>query len=440
MLSHKPTSTGRLRQLSTTRGVLITAAGSAIPPAVMLLTQILLANSLGVAGRGVVAAATAPLMLAIALLTLGLPEALTHFVARSGTGRLTRPFFISALVLFVAGGIGMAAITLVAAPLSDGDDLLRDLILLASLALIPGLLTAALRGVAYGAHHWWLVTIERSLSAFVQLFGVFALFVGGTLTPTTATLAIAASTFAGAAVYLLSPRLRDALRSSDSPTSPSPSFVAVASYGWQIWIGSSAGVILTRLDQVLMTPLAGVEQLGIYVVAVNVSNVALLFNSAVAQVMFAVESGAPSTDRIGRAARMSTLATAVVAFAIASLSPWLIPILFGDAFATSAPIVAILLLSIVLGIPGSVAGAALSGRGRPGLRSLALLIAMVLYIAAMLVLVPPYGAVGAAFAMLAGTTAPYLCIFWLHKFFDVPLSEFYRFRKSDVSVLLRRFR
>ncbi len=64
------------------RGVAITTVGNALPPAAMLITQVLLAQRLGVSGRGTVAASTAPLMFAVAFLTLGLPEAVTYFVAR----------------------------------------------------------------------------------------------------------------------------------------------------------------------------------------------------------------------------------------------------------------------------------------------------------------------------------------------------------------------
>jgi O-antigen/teichoic acid export membrane protein len=199
-----------------------------------------------------------------------------------------------------------------------------------------------------------------------------------------------------------------------------------------------AGIVLMRLDQVMMTPLAGVDQLGIYVVAVNVSNVILLFNSTVRDVMFALESGEASTARVGRAARISILVTALVGAGIAAASPWMVPTLFGREFARATPIVAIFALTYTLAVPGSVAGATLSARGRPGLRSLALAIATVLYVVAMFLLVPEYGARGAALAMLVGATAPaYLNIYWLHRYCGVPLSEFYRFRASDLDVFHR---
>ena len=429
--------------MSATRGVAITAIGNALPPAAMLVTQVLLAQSLGVSGRGAVAAATAPLMFAVALLTLGLPESLTFFVARGGAGRISRQLGISLVALAISGSIGTWLIVIFAQPLSAGSNQLAGLMTIASAALVPALLTGALRGVAYGAQSWWLVMADRTLSALLQLVTVGVLFAIGSLTPMTATLTIAATTFAGAVVYLVTPRWWAALHgsklhgSNDSSES-AHSLSRVTSYAWRIWVGSMAGIVLTRLDQVMMTPLAGVEELGIYVVAANVSSVALLFNNAVSQVMFAVESGEPSATRVGRAARISTLVTALVGGGLAAASPWMVPILFGPEFSPAVPVLAVLVLTYSLAIPGSVAGATLAARGHPGIRSLGIAISAVFYVVTMFLLVPIWGALGAALAMFVGTVVPgYLNIYLLHRYCGVPLSEFYQFRASDLNVLCR---
>jgi O-antigen/teichoic acid export membrane protein len=421
--------------MSTTRGVAITAVGNALPPVALLVTQVLLAQSLGVNGRGTVAAATAPLMFAVAFLTLGLPEALTYLVAQRRGGRHIRQFVFSLAALLVAGLLGILCILLLARPLSVGNNELAHLMTIAVGALIPALWTGAMRGVAYGAQDWWLITAERSFSALLQLAVVGALFLTDSLTLLSSTLSIAAAPFVGAAVYLCSPRWWAILRGSASSKAGSPVVALVISYASRVWLGSAAGIILMRLDQVIMTPLAGVQQLGIYVVGVAVTSGVLLFSSTVRDVIFALESGEQSTSRVGRAARISTLVTALVAAIIAAASPWLIPLLFGPEFSGAIPVVVVLSLAFSLAVPGSVAGAALSARGRPELRSLTLSIQMVLFVIAMLLLVPPFGAVGAAAAMLAGAVAPaHLNIHWLHKYFEVPVSEFYRFRKSDFDV------
>ncbi|WP_412098592.1 polysaccharide biosynthesis C-terminal domain-containing protein [Mycolicibacterium iranicum] len=154
--------------------------------------------------------------------------------------------------------------------------------------------------------------------------------------------------------------------------------------------------------------------------------------------MFALESGERDAARVGRAARVSTLVTALVGALVAAASPWAIPLLFGPAFAPAVPLVAILILASVLGNPGSVAGAALSARGRPGLRTLALAIGAAIYLPPMLLLIIWLGALGAALAMFIATIVPaYLVIYWLHKHYGVPLSEFYRFRAADFKAILR---
>lgn len=425
--------------MSATRGIAITVIGNALPPAVLLVTQVLLANTLGVWDRGAVAAATAPLMFALAFCTLGVPESMTYFVARGGSGRLIRQFGIGVAALVISGLIGTWLIAIFAQPLSAGSKQLAELMTLASAALVPALLTGALRGAAYGAQNWWLVTIERTLGASLQLVGVGVLFAIGSLTLVTATLTIAASTFVGAMVYVASFRgWWAALQGARKAKVSAPSLALVASYAGRVWAGSIAGIVIVRLDQVMMTPLAGVKELGIYVVAANLGSIPLLFNSAVIQVMFAIESGEPSNTRTGRAARITTVITALVAAALAAASPWMVPTLFGTEFAPAAPVVAVLALAYSFAIPGSIAGVTLSARGHPGLRSITMGVSTVLYIVAMFILVPKHGALGAALAMFVGTVVPgYLNIYSLHRWCGVPLSEFYRFRISDLDVLDR---
>ncbi|PRC41446.1 hypothetical protein C6A85_000000115570 [Mycobacterium sp. ITM-2017-0098] len=422
---------------SVTGGIAISAVGSALPPAVLLVTQILLAQSLGVSGRGTTAAATAPLMLGIGLLTLGFPEAVTYFLAGSRAARTGRQFVLTLIALTTSGLLGIGLIAAFAKPLSGNNDELAALMVTASVALVPALLTAALRAVALGARSWWLITAERTLGALVQLAAICVLQVVDLLTPLTATLAITASTFAGAIVYLSAPGWWRGLHAS-SEARGTESFRGLSLYAGRVWVGSIAGVILLRLDQVFMTPLAGVVQLGIYVVAVNVSNVALLFNSAVGQVMFAVESGDPSEARVGRAVRITTLVTVFAAACLGVVAPFLIPVLFGAEFSPATPVLNVLLLGICLSIPGSVAGAVLVGRGHPGLRSVSMAISTFSYVLAMIMLIPRWGALGAAFAMFLATVVPgYLNIYFLHKRCGVELSEFYRFRKTDFAEFQR---
>ncbi|MGQ9409809.1 oligosaccharide flippase family protein [Mycolicibacterium gilvum] len=422
--------------MSLSRGILTTVVGYIVPLVAALATQPFLAQGLGLTGRGEVAAATAPLQFAIVILTLGLPESLTYHVARRVQG-IARAIRISLGLLVLAGLAGCGVISMLAVPLGGGDHALAQLIVIATSGIVPALVVAGLRGIALGRQAWLLVTIERAASSILRLAAVGGLFLADHLTPLTATVAIAATTFAGGLAYV-------ALATSKrwnhlaGPSGLDDTDPELFRYAARIWLGSAAGILLLRLDQILITPLSSVEQVGLYVVAATLSEATLVINSAVRDVMFAVESSSPDTQRIGRASRASTLVTLALAAAVGGACPWAIPILFGPSFDGAVPATVILLVGVVVGNPGSVAGAGLSARGRPGLRSLSLLVAACVNMAFVLLLVPPLGATGAAIAMLISQlVGGNLAIIFLRIIFQVRVSEFYRPRRADVADLWR---
>jgi O-antigen/teichoic acid export membrane protein len=418
------------------RGVVLSTLGNLFPPLAGLVSAPILAQSLGVVGRGEVAAATAPLFLALVGLTLGLPEGLTYFVARN-QGHPSRLLQKGLLLLSGVGIIGTALVILAAPVLSGRNDALSGLIIVASFALVPSLLLGGLRGFAAGRQSWGLIAIERLVSSSFRLGLILYLALTNTLNPLNATISIAVSTFAGIVVYvgllLKKQRSRKALSIEPAP---------LLGFGLRVWVGALSGVLLARLDQALMTPLAGAYELGIYAVAVSLGEVALVFNRAVRDVVFSVESSERNDERLGSASRISTLLTALGTCFIGLACFWGIPTLFGVDFTPAIPVTLLLLVAVFLGNPGSVAGAGLSARGRPGLRSTSLLIAVTLNILVIFLLVPAFGAMGAALATLLGNVvAGYMNIFWLWKIFRIPPKVFLGIRKSDLElcmILVRR--
>lgn len=418
--------------MSTTRGIAVVTLGNLVPPLAALASQPLLAQNLGVVGRGELAAAVAPLQFASLILTFGIPESFTYFVARRVSGR-SRSLRLGMLALGLVGLAGSGLVAILAPVLSAGDEALARLISLASLALLPTLLVAGMRGIASGYQSWGRVALQRSLGAIVQLVGVVVLILVSALTVTSATVVLAVATFIGGLVYLFPDRRRLTSGGGDFPATDSPT---PRSFAVQAWFGTVAGLALARLDQLLMTPLAGVYELGLYVVAVNVSEVILVFNLAVKDVIASVEAASPDPARVGRAARLSTLVTAVLGVILAAICPWAIPALFGEEFGASVPVAALLIAGIILSNPGSVAGAALSGRGKPGLRSAAAAIASLANLVAFILLVPAFGAMGAAWAAVLGRLVAALVSTWfMGSRSGVPMSDFYGLRIQDLVAM-----
>ncbi|GAB2977642.1 oligosaccharide flippase family protein [Frigoribacterium salinisoli] len=421
--------------------VLLTMVGNSFAPLAALATAPVLAQSLGVFGRGQVAGAIAPLLLASTVATLGIPAAVNYSVARH-PALLRRVLSRAAVVLLVSGLVASASVFLLVGFLSDGDPALGQLIAVAAAAVVPTVLTGLLQAAASGLHLWRCVSRERFISALVRLVAIVFLAVAGELDVFRAVVVLAVSPVLGSLAY--GPVLA-LLWSHSTPRDDVPGDGGrtgeLFTYGLRVWVGSMSGVLLTRLDQTLMVPLSSEVQLGLYVVAVTVADLPLIITNAVRDVTFSSDAAKANDARLGMAARISTLAALVVCGGLAASCWWWIPLLFGDDFAGSVPVCLILLLSVVLGTPGSLAGIALSSRGSPQLRSTSLLVACVVNIVLLLLLVPVMGAVGAAVSTLVGTiAAANLNVLFLRRRFGIPATAFYGFRADDVSTLLARLR
>lgn len=436
------------------RNVVVAVVGNAFAPLAALATAPIMAHGLGVDGRGDVAAATAPLILATTVATFGLPAAVTYFVARHPG--LIRGLAARGVVLtLLAGALASAAVALLSGVLSSGDPGLGRLISLAGLAIAPTLIVSVLQSVAAGTHRWHLVTTERLVTASVRLVAFLFLLVTNLLTVESSVLVLALSPVVGGSAYVRLLARPSILEADDGLVVGSGELLH---YGTRVWVGSITGVLLSRLDQTLLLPLGGSYDLGLYVVAVTVGELPLVIVNAVRDVMFSadasddasVDAGAPGSkavpvrvgavgardDRLGVASRLSTVVALGVSLLVGGTLAWWLPVVFGAEFSAAIPVCLVLLAAVVVGNPGSLAGVALSARGRPGLRSLSLLTACVVNIAALIALVPLWGALGAAVATLLGNlVAGTACVVLLRRASAVPARTFYGLRRGDLEVV-----
>ncbi len=411
------------------RGMALVAVGNVFPPIAAFASMPLITHAVGVDGRGDVAAATAPYLLLSIGATFGMPEAMTFFTGRNPAA-LNRTLRRALAIVFVLGLVVSLGCCLLAGTLSDGRSDLTRLIILGTLAVTPALLVSVLRGCASGLQLWSRVAAEQVISSVIRLGGIAALAVAGRLTVTAVVLITVWGPIIGAVAYA-------GLRGRSGPAAaPGASVRPLLGFGARIWIGSIAGILLFRLDQTVMVPLASVYVLGLYAVAANISEVPLVINNAVRDVTFAAESAERMEDRLSSSARVSTAASGLVALVIGLSLPLWVPPVFGPAFAHAIPATLILLLGLWLGTPGSVAGAGLSGRGRPGLRTASLVVALVFNVSLLLLLTPVWGANGAALATLTGAAvAGWLNVFFLCRLSTLRVRDFVGLRRPDLAMI-----
>lgn len=429
----RPPTVGPARRGSTARNMSITLGGNLVPPLAALASGPILAQALGVEGRGAVAAATAPLALAITLVTFGVPESVTYVVARRPT--LVRAAARNASWLILLAGFTATAGVVALRPwLSGGSTEIQGLMAVAAVSVVPSLLLGVVRGIASGMDQWGMVARERVLSSVLRLVLLVPLWLADALTPLTATILLAMMPLTGALAYVRLPRR---LAPPEEDTAGEASVRSLGGYGLRLWVGSLSGVLLARVDQTLMTPLSSAYELGLYVVAVSVSELPLILHRAVRDVTFVADAHTHQDDRLAAAARISTALSVLVALGLGLTMGWWVPLLFGAEFAGAVPVAAVLLVGVVLGTSGSIAGAGLSARGRPGLRSIALLVACVANIAVLLVLVPTWGAMGAAWATVVGyLLTSLLNLIFLRRLFGVRMRTFAGLRRGDVVLVV----
>lgn len=420
--------------------VLMTFSGFLVP-AVGLITAPILARALSVDGRGEFAAALAPSYLILGVATLGLPDALTYYLAKKPS--MTRTAIAVSSTITLALGSLCFLITYLTLPfLSGGDDRLGQLILLATGITVPALVVNVLRGAAMGHQMWMTVVVERIVTTIPRMLAFIVLFAFDQLTVVLAIALTSASALVSTVVYvpmLLRSARRDGYVGDQAAPNPDDGPFddrvtrLLVSFGSKVWLGSVASMLLSRASQLLMVPLSSVQDLGLYSVATTVSDVPLVVALAIQGALFGVNSKTPNPDQLTATARLTLLVAVAGCLVLGGSLPWTLAPLFGQEFMDALVPTVMLLVSALLCIPGLMAATALTAWGRPALRSIGLVVGLVVNIGTFVVLVPLYGVYGAAWASVATNVAmSTFMVVAASRLIDVKGRDFWLLRGSDI--------
>jgi O-antigen/teichoic acid export membrane protein len=398
-------TTGRRARRSTgIRDVLHVASSSAILPLTALLTGPLLARALDPVGRGYVAAILAPLTLAPLLFGIGFPDATASFVAAGKTGGRTA---LRTLVpLGAAMGILAATTVFLTAPLllhryPDGILGMRVL----ALVLVVSMSLDIVRGIRYGEGDFARTSRERYFSASSRCAVLVVLYATHHLTIMGAVLATQLTSLA-AELFLLK---RREVAPSD-PTEISVMRRKALDYGVRASGGQLAGLLTLRLDSALMLPLAGAEQLGYYAVAVSLAEIPAMLVGQVRSLLLSEFSARHDPQWVAKACRISLLLITITTGGAMLLTPWALPLLFGGAFRPAVEPALILLVATVPGTLVGVLAAAMTAFGRPLTTSVSMLPGLAVTVIGLPLVVPHYGANGAAVVSLVSYVAVFIVL------------------------------
>jgi O-antigen/teichoic acid export membrane protein len=357
--------------------------------------SIALARTLGPAGRGLVAVIQSDVVMVISLAGLGTPTAITFFASRRARHQ---PALSGFAAVYAAG-----------------------LTVLAGLAvLFGGGWLADHQGRGFDQRVWWLgaaliplMYYEYFVASLLNARRAYGmqnrLTVLGRVGTLVVTLSLVTGLGWGVAGGLIAASMISIVRIAGcvplllriGARLPSRHVTgATLGYGWRVAVGQMFRFFSGRFDVLVLSLLAPLATVGNYAVAQTVAEIVLVvpqsFGFVVLPMVAAGEAhrAAPALRLVGTLALLGVLAVSVI-------GPALILVGFGEAFRPALVPFFILLPGIWLLGCANICGSVLSGKKRPGSASLLAGGAALCTLVLDLILIPPFGAIGAAIASTA---------------------------------------
>jgi peptidoglycan/LPS O-acetylase OafA/YrhL/O-antigen/teichoic acid export membrane protein len=373
-------------------------------------TGVLVARSLGPAGRGEQAAiAMWPGFLAT-FATIGVPTALT-FHSRRSPQEAKRLYMASAITMLVFGLVATAVGAACLPLLLHGYDANTIRTAQWFMLFAPEPLVAAVAWAHLDSRDMFTRSVLGMFySNAATLAALVAFRLANELTPVTAALS-----------YIVPPAIQALWIISRLWHWPEfsirrifPDMRKILPYGLQCYGIDVVKAVSSQLDLVMIVAFLSTTELGLYTVALSLSRVLNVVQSSVATIVFSRASSLNSDeaiDLISRAARLATLACIALAIFLIVVAEFAVPLVYGAAFSAAIPIFGVLTIETVLGCLVIVLFQSFMATGRPGVVTLIEACWAGTVVALLFILVPRMNLIGAATALLgAAVVRAGLCL------------------------------
>lgn len=379
-----------------------------------VITSLLGAWALGAEGRGDLALITMWPHLCMLFVSFGLPHAHRYWAARAPE-RISELFSNTIIFTLIAGclTIGLAELSIPHFVGERSPEVMWMLrLFLLNIPLI--LLFELLRGLLEGARRFGWLGAARLIFFCVQAGGYLVLWMGGWLTVKSAVVILAAGQIVATSLVLIAAwiELRPRWHLSRSVWRDE------LHYGLRGYPGMITEYTILRLDQLMLAGVASSFIIGLYAVAVALSEITSTLASSVADAMMPeVAASAQSTETVqmlAKSLRLTIYAHLLALIPFWFAAPFILRVIYGESFAAATGTLRLLLLASVVWSAGTIVISGLNGFGYPGLATVARVASALMTLGALLLLIPRWGMMGAATASLIGYSVM-LCValFWL---------------------------
>lgn len=367
-----------------------------------IVTSLVGARALGPAGRGNLLLITLwPIVISM-LAELGMPNAYRYWMAREPE-RVSRLFSNAVIFTMVVGATGIVLGDLIVPHLVGTRPPEVMLLVRIYMINIPAVVFLnMMRGLLEGTRRFGWAGAARFIFFAVQATGFGGFWLAGRLTVTTAAFTMILSQtssmlLAGVAVWhQLRPRWQPSWRE----------FKTSMNYGLRDYTGGLADYATLRLDQLMLGAMASSSVIGLYVMAVRLSEVTTFAAGALANALMPEVAASRKGDGVeallARTLRLTIYANVILLVPLWLIAPWILRTLFGESFVPAAGAFRWLLVAAVVWSAGTIVIRGLQGFGHPGLTTIARTLSAIVTAAALLVLLPRMGITGAAISSLIG--------------------------------------
>jgi len=380
---------------------------------------IVVARYLGASGLGSLAFALSLFSLFETIATMGLGSVVARDAARNPSS--TRRSFGQSMLLGLASSIVcillMVGLTALLSP--SKETFFAASIMAVSILPASGFYWS--RTVLWSAEKMGYIAIARTAeNAFKVAVGLAVLLAGMGLREVVLVLALSkvisfVICFAAAVYQVAAPDWRIHLATIKYLLNQAPSFSLIAVFNALFW----------SVSVILLTKLAGEAEAGIFGAAYKLVDIWLSFAFAYGQALFPIASRASITDPqlfqrlCKKSMKYVSLMTLAIAAGTSMLAHKLIPVFYGDAMLEAAPVLMALVWILVPFAIVPVLAYSLVSHSLQRFDLAANVVATVIVTGASLFLIPPFGAKGAAIALLLGCVG-----FFAVEFFSVERALF----------------
>jgi O-antigen/teichoic acid export membrane protein len=367
-----------------------------------IVSSLIGARALGPAGRGdlLVVVLWPPVVAMLA--GVGLPTAYRYWMAREPE-RVSRLFSNAVIYTIVIGIVSVALADLIVPHLiGERSPQVMTLVRIYQLNIPAALFLDLMRGLLEGTKRFGWTGAARIVFFGVQAVGFAVLWFAGHLTVATASFTLITAQTTGMLLVLAAVvhQFRPAWKPSWSE------FKNSMHYGIRDYPGGIADFTTLRLDQLMLGAMASNVAIGLYVIAVRLSETTTLMAGALAEALMPEVAAARTTKMaellVARTLRLTIYVHALMLIPLWLGAPLILKLLFGASFVPAAGALRWLLVAAAVWGTSSIVISGLRGFGYPVLSTLARFSAALITATALLFLLPRFGITGAAIASLIG--------------------------------------